>query len=377
MVLFDVSKDWIILCPLNGNKAQQAAGELVRAVSFLRRQAGLPPKQMDIADASGPAPDDSEPVILLNFEDTGNEELRTGFSWRFGNDRIEFYGESAQGLCNGVFHFLDQLGFRWPNPVREKLPQVDLSRPGQYPLVSSSAYKPSCKPDIARKRRLVISRNDFFKFSPKDAQNMILWAIRNRIDTLILPLDKNNSSSHLFGKIRGFRDALLSEAKKYGLAIERGGWDLSFFVPRRYFFINRGIFRMDSGKRRILYNFCPTNPDTIALLTAEAKKCFQSHPDVQVFHLWPDRFNEMNWCSCPSCRAFTQKEQNRIAVNTAADALKAVNPNAFISFYENPGEEGYIPLRDNLFRIEYLSEEDRKIWPLEEPGVFFIKNDKK
>ncbi|MDR1904257.1 MAG: DUF4838 domain-containing protein [Treponema sp.] len=377
MFFFDVSKDWLILCPLNENVARQAADELVRAISFLRRQAGLPPKQTDIADALGPAPDDSVPVIIFNFENRGAGELRIGFSWRFGKDRIEFHGESAPGLCNCVFHFLDQLGFRWPNPAREKLPQVDLVRPGQYLLASSSAYQPSRKPDIAKRRRLVISRNDFFMFSPKDAENLLLWAARNRIDALILPLDKNNSSSHLFGKIQGFRDALLNEAKKYGLIIERGGWDLSFFVPRRYFFINRGIFRMDSGKRRMRYNFCPTNPDTIALLTEEAKKCFQSHPNVQVFHLWPDRFHEMSWCSCPSCRAFTMEEQNRIAVNTAADALKAVNPNAFISFYERPGEECDIPLRDNLFRQEYLPGEDREIWPLEAPGVFLIENVKK
>jgi hypothetical protein len=373
MVLFDVSKKWIILCPLNVNMARQAADELVRAVNFLRRQAGLPSRQTDIADASGPAPDDSAALIILNFEDRGGEKLRTGFSWRFGNDRIEFYGESAQGLCNGVFHFLDQLGFRWPDPTREKLPQVDLVRPYQYPLASSVAYKPTPKPDIAARRRLVISRNDFFKFSPKDAENVILWAARNRIDALVLPLDRNNPSSRLFGKIRGFRDALLNAAQTYGLIIERGGWDLSFFVPRRYFFINREIFRMDSGKRRMRYNFCPTNPDTIALLTAKAKKCFQSHPDVQVFHLWPDRFNEMKWCSCPSCRAFTQGEQNRIAVNTAADALKSVNPHAFISFYERPGENSDIPLRDNLFRMECLPGEGREIWPLEEPGVFLIR----
>jgi hypothetical protein len=377
MVLFDVSKDWLILCPLQVHAARQAADELIRAISFLRRQAGLPPKQTDIADAMGPAPDDSTQIIILNLEDRDDEEPRTGFSWRFRNDRIEFYGESALGLLNGVFHFLDQLGFRWPDPGREKLPQVDLARPCQYPLASSAAYKPSRKPDIARRRRLVISRNDFFRFSPKDAENMMLWAVRNRIDALILPLDKNNPSSYLFGKIRGFRDALLNHAQKYGLIIERGGWDLSFFVPRRYFFINRGIFRMDSGKRWMRYNFCPTNPDTIALLTEKAKKCFQSHPDVQVFHLWPDRFYEMSWCSCPSCRAFTPEEQNRIAVNTAADALRSVNPNALISYYEKAGKESDIPLRNNLLRMEYLPGENREIWPLEEPGVFLVANVKK
>jgi hypothetical protein len=112
---------------------------------------------------------------------------------------------------------------------------------------------------------------------------------------------------------------------------------------------------MDSGRRSADHHFCPTNPAAIRIIRREGEKIFRANPGVEIFHLWPDRGHEKIWCSCPTCRAFTPAEQNRIAVNAAADALAAVNPRARISFYEE-GEGGDIPLRPNLFRLAALPE---------------------
>jgi hypothetical protein len=114
------------------------------------------------------------------------------------------------------------------------------------------------------------------------------------------------------------------------------------------------MFRMDSGKRDKEHNFCPTDPDTIRLIKSEAEKIFRSYPDITVYHLWPDLGYEKAWCSCPTCRAFTLEEQNRIAVNAAADTLADINPQGRISYYENPSQKGGIALRSNLFRVHCL-----------------------
>jgi hypothetical protein len=158
----------------------------------------------------------------------------------------------------------------------------------------------------------------------------------------------------IFQKKSYSSEELLNLAENYAMTIELGGWDLSLLVPRRYFFLHQEMFRMDSGKRDKNYNFCPTAPDTIRLLKSEAEHIFRSYPDIAVYHLWPDLGHEKTWCSCPTCRAFTLEEQNRIAVNAAADALADINPQGRISYYENPPKKGDIAIRPNLFRVQCL-----------------------
>jgi hypothetical protein len=126
---------------------------------------------------------------------------------------------------------------------------------------------------------------------------------------------------------------------------------------------------MEEGRRVKQYNFCPTNPGTISLLKREAaaafKKGTRTEESVRTWHLWPDRGHEKTWCSCPACRAFTPEEQNRIAVNAAADVLAEIDPGARLScFPENIEENGAnnnqdtlepkLPLRPNVFILNRL-----------------------
>jgi hypothetical protein len=154
---------------------------------------------------------------------------------------------------------------------------------------------------------------------------------------------------------------------------------LSHLVPRRYFFLHRDFFRMEKGKRVKNFNFCPTSPEAIRLIKGEAEKFFRSRPEVQVFHLWPDRGHEKNWCACPACRAFTPEEQNRIAVNSVADVLMEINPQARLSYYEDFEEPGAIAVRSNMFpltglvqfgdnRIRLAAQGFRQIRVLQGPG---------
>jgi hypothetical protein len=135
---------------------------------------------------------------------------------------------------------------------------------------------------------------------------------------------------------------------------------------------------MEGGKRVRDHNFCPTNPETIALLKTEARRLFSEYPDVLVFHLWPERNAEHLWCSCPSCRAFSREEQNRIAVNAASDALAEINPEAKISYYENTGYEhtgesggnpNEVSPRPNTFKLPLLPGEEGA----EKAGIFLAE----
>jgi hypothetical protein len=350
MIKFDVAKNWTILVPFGLKAACRTAADLGRVLSLLRARAGLRAEEPPAQDSSAPV-DVSVPIIALNGE---YDRTANGFSWRAGIDRVEIYGASERGLCNGIYDFLAALGVNWPEPGAEVLPEPHPDHPPEYPLRAGSAYRATVKePD--KKRRLVITGET----PPSRQTDFLLWAVHNGIDALVLPLaEKPSFFARLTGKYRRVREKLFSLAKQYALPVEIGGWELSLLVPRRYFLVKKDIFRMEGGKRTRKYNFCPTNPDTIALIKAEARHRFGNYPDISVFHLWPDRNAEHVWCSCPSCRAFSREEQNRIAVNTAAGILAEINAGALISYYENTGDSAANPVeigvRPNMFRLPLL-----------------------
>jgi hypothetical protein len=362
MIKFDVARDWTVLAPPGLEMVQSAGADLRRILALLRAQAGLSLKEPPVRDSTASI-DNFVPVIVLNRE---ANSTANGFSWRLGIDRIEIYGASKRGLCNGIYDFLTALGVSWPKPGEEILPKPHPDHPPKYPLRAASAYQGTVKePD--KWRRLVITGAS----SLSRREDYLIWAVRSRIDALVLPFtEKPPVLAGLTGKYNRIRENLLNLAKQYALSIEIGGWDLDILVPKRFFFTKKDIFRMEGGRRARDHNFCPTNPDTIALIKAEALRHFNKHPDTLIFHLWPARDAEHLWCSCPTCRAFSREEQNRIAVNTAADVLAEINPGAKISYYENTGESGDNPNevgpRPNMFRLRLLPGQEEA----EKAGLF-------
>jgi hypothetical protein len=353
---FDSSAGWVILSPI---PVMDAVQDLARGIAALRRRDGLDEQQAPaILDAAGPAPEDSVPIIVLNLESAGNEQ--GGYTWRTGRGRVEIYGDSRRGLGNGIYSFLAALGFRWPQPGQELLPPrppgaggAEGGEPGKpstgiYPLETGGVYVRS-DPAPEHRRRLVIPPHTPGKQLPA----LYRWAARNRVDALVISLQDQKMRT--------------AEAERWGLIIERGGWDLSFLVPRRYIFFKRDLFRMEGGKRTGDHHFCPTNPETIEMVqrrmaallkTRAAMRDAAPPPARQVYHLWPDQGAEQIWCACPACRAFNPREQIRLAVNTAAAVIAERDPQALVSCRgeeESPPEQlpggSELTLRPNVFAL--------------------------
>jgi hypothetical protein len=343
MTVFDISKKWLILAPASVPAARGAADELASYIGLLRSQAGLAEELPQIEDAETVSPPAALPIILLNA--AGGSPDRNGFAWRIGRDRIEIQGDSGRGLWNAVFDFLAALGIRWPEPGREEFPPPP-SSPGAYPLKNDQAYCPSAS-SVKERRRLFVSE----KLKAEKRELLIQWAARNKYDALAFPLAEKN----LWNKARRGR-GIYAETGRYALILEAGGRDLSCLLPRHLFFFHRDMFRMDSGRRVRESHFCLTNPKTIARIKMTAEKLFvrammgmeartvsRSGPAGEdaaapVFHLWPDQGHEKIWCACPSCRAFSPAEQNRIAINSAAHVLADIDPRAWLSYLEDPVE---------------------------------------
>jgi hypothetical protein len=176
------------------------------------------------------------------------------------------------------------------------------------------------------RKRLFISR----KTGSGERAKIIKWAIENGYNTLVFPLDDKF--------FRGWGGKYIKLAKRFAFYIEAGGHDLPLLLPRHLFLFNRGLFRMEQGKRKMNTHFCPTNPKTISIITKRAKKLFiramqKATPD-RVFHLLPDEDCENIWCQCPPCRAFRPVDQYMIAVNTTADVLAKLDPQAKLSYID-------------------------------------------
>ena len=332
MMSFDVSLNWTILLPPGLPCAKKAAEDLAVYIAVLNGSQ----KPLPLINAHEGQIDAETAVIVLNSYN--REPQQNGFSWRAGKERVEIFGESERGLCNGIYSFLAALGISWPVSGQEKLP---LPKNCLFPLAVSSVHEPSLP-----LRRLVIQGKKPLKNLLKNSNGFAAWAARQRYDAVVVPLTAFASGTARL-KLKQFRQFAL----EYGISLEAGGRDLSSLLPRKLFFFHKDFFRMEEGKRKNDCHFCPTNTGAIARIGIEAEKLFRAAEGINTFHLWPCK---EAWCSCPSCRAFTAAEQNRIAVNIAADILAAVNPAAVITYFEKSGEEANIPLRKNLVRMEEL-----------------------
>ncbi|MDR2482171.1 MAG: DUF4838 domain-containing protein [Treponema sp.] len=341
MASFDVSANWTIRFPPAIRAAQKGGEELALVIDTLRKHAGLNMALPALADGSSPSLDG--PLIALN---AAPGEYRHGaFLWRLSPNRLEIFGAGGRGICNGIFDFLSALNLRWDAPGAK----CAVPRPlegGMYLLARKESRSPSPSSPV---KRLVFTGKE----SGKSRERLIIWAARNRYDALIFPL-------HFTAHKAGSRKSPFSLALDYDLPIERGGRELSRLLPRRCFWFHRDMFRMERGKRIRAHHFCATNPRAIAVLRQEAERLFRACPGVSVFHLWPDQGHEQTWCSCPSCRAFSPEEQNRIAVNAAAEVLAHINPEARLSYYERPNALIDLEIWPNTFKLEDLPAVYRK-----------------
>jgi hypothetical protein len=345
---FNASKGWTILLPSDVEYVSRAAEDLSRCIGFLSSGSEGASKA-PVVDAFGPAPDGA--VIVLSSGDHGCE--KNGYSWRAGDDRVEISGDSGRGLCNGIYGFLSALGISWPAPEEEVIPKpdatIDTSGGRLFPLAASGDLSPS---DGILRRFVPEDKAEVKKLLGK-GEAFVEWAARNRYDAIVFPL------AAYAAERSGRRIKQLAQiAGEYGITLEAGGWELSSLVPRWYFLLHRDFFRMEDGKRNKDHHFCPTNPDVTRLIAKEGGRLFRFVPEGAVINLWPDKGAETAWCSCPSCRAFSALEQNRIAINAAADALAALNRGAdreaLISYFEKPGEGGKIKPRKNTFSLSEI-----------------------
>ncbi|MHA1168352.1 MAG: DUF4838 domain-containing protein, partial [Candidatus Hodarchaeales archaeon] len=163
-----------------------------------------------------------------------------------------------------------------------------------------------------------------------DIEEWITWGAKNKLNTLFVHVtaDKPALGAATEEQCQSKKAHALDSAEKYGVIIEHGGHGLSHFVPRKEFKKSPELFRFDGEKRTKDHNFCPNNTKDSELFRKRAREHFLSHPRVDVFHVYPDDIPGGGWCQCDQCKDYSPSEQQLMAINTAAEELEKVNPEA-------------------------------------------------
>ncbi|EFO79078.1 hypothetical protein OSCT_3079 [Oscillochloris trichoides DG-6] len=232
-------------------------------------------------------------------------------------------GDGPRGLLYAVYDLLEALGCRWvvPGPAGEFLPRRE--------RVVLPAEGLADRPAIAR-RSLVLGHDLFLA----DAEAWIAWAAQNRLNTIFVHTIGHGPAigACRLATWRRRRRVLLPRLTERGLDLELGGHHLRDLLPRRLFTTQPDLFRVADGYRTPDHNFCPSNPQSLALLRQHATAFFQTYPEAQVYHLWPDDLLSGGWCACPSCASLSPSDQSLLAANALAEALAALRPTASVSF---------------------------------------------
>ena len=332
---------------------QFAAAELA---ALLGRMTGRPPLAGEGSEA--------ERMIVLHTgspKPGGPGNAAPAFSWRAGPERVEIFGEGGAGLVRGIYDFLDALGARWvgPGSSGERLPSgLRLS------LAAASRRSPEGEAAAV----LILGHGAYLS----RWEDYLTWAARSGyarvfVHTTVESLAFGAAPARLY---EALRPGIVPLARRLGLGLELGGHLLSSFLPRKLFKSEPELFRQrpeaeDGARLRSPdANFCPSNPRALELASRGFAAFAESHPEVEVFHAWPDDLPGGGWCSCPGCAARSPAAQSLASARALAEALAAARPGASLSFlaYHDTEELAGLDLSGLPPNLELLWAPRRRCW---------------
>ena len=127
--------------------------------------------------------------------------------------------------------------------------------------------------------------------------------------------------------------ALIDYAHARGLEVEYEFHAATYLLPRELFLEKHQLFRMnEQGARTKKLNFCFTGEETLATVAenaaALAEKLYGSGKN---FYFWLDDCRG-SACHCEKCREYTPSEQQLLAVNAMARAVREKIPGARMAY---------------------------------------------
>ena len=107
----------------------------------------------------------------------------------------------------------------------------------------------------------------------------------------------------------------------------------SSLLPRELFASQPECFVFDAEKSRRIpdYNFCPTHPEAMKIVTQNARRlAAQLKPSTGRHFFWSD--DGFPWCRCRRCADLTNSDQELMVANAICLALRQDNPQACVAY---------------------------------------------
>ena len=264
-----------------------------------------------------------------------------GFVWSVEGDALRIEGDGPHGALYGAYDWLESLGFAWPAPDATKRPDEphDLAprRPRQAPAL--------------RGRSLILGHHAFMAA----AQDWIVWAARNRLNTIFFHVDEHGLGLAAIpgAQWRARRDAALAAlaaARERGMTLELGGHGLSALMPKGAFAAHPDWFPVRGGERAPRHNLDPRSAEALAAVCDAARAWFAANPGFDVYHLWPDDLPGGGWCEAAAGSGLSPSDQSMIVANALAETLAGIAPDAKLAWlcYHDTEAPPSIPPRANV-----------------------------
>lgn len=132
---------------------------------------------------------------------------------------------------------------------------------------------------------------------------------------------------------QSFSPEFRETAAKNGIQVEYELHSGSALMPRELFDTNPDFFRKDArfGQRSKDYNWCPSSEGGRKVVQENASAMARLlKPDTRRHFFWGD--DGRGWCHCESCRRMDDADQELLATNIIAEAVKTEDPEATVAF---------------------------------------------
>jgi hypothetical protein len=269
-----------------------------------------------------------------------------------GDGSITITGANDVSLLAGVYHLLDQAGYRFLAP---NLAHYE----GSAEVAPKTPRLPKLDPPISRSAKLKFRKlyvEEGHSHTIENLRQIVEWMPKVGYNTLVVPTNYQGK-----GRVKwdNWREQLTPELQKRGITIEVGGHGYQNFINAEMPAPDGGAlfekhpdwFAADArGQRQKApaWVFCTSNAAAVDTFINNFLAYIKDRPEIDIYDLWPP--DGAKWCECAACKALgTPSDRQAILLKQVLVKVKPIRPDlrleviAYASYVDPPEHETIDP----------------------------------